>query len=127
MRNPQIMGFRHPESDNGSYQTGLEMWQQPNTPSDVVNEKLEAANKITDETKRKAAIQALIDNNEIARSRLFLGKRWDNSTMLVMNNIKGKARIRMQVAPDDTPKLEFLDSDGNVTQTLSNAPGAMKK
>jgi hypothetical protein len=31
------------------------MWQQPNIPSDVMLAKYEAANKITDEAKRKAA------------------------------------------------------------------------
>src|SRR5712692_8019618 len=57
VKNDQTIGFRHLESDNGTYQTGLEMWQQPNIPGDVVNAKVEAANKIPDESTRKAAIQ----------------------------------------------------------------------
>ncbi|HEX3144387.1 MAG TPA: hypothetical protein VHQ64_10485 [Pyrinomonadaceae bacterium] len=47
VRNDQTMGFRYLESDNGTYQSGLEMWQQPNLPSDVVGAKIEAANKLT--------------------------------------------------------------------------------
>jgi hypothetical protein len=118
VRNDQTMGFRYLESDNGTYQSGLEMWQQPNIASDVMLAKYEAANKIADETKRKAAIQAMIDSNELATNRLFLGKRRDNSTMLVMNDIKGKPRIRMQVAADGTPKLEFLDEADKVIYSL---------
>jgi hypothetical protein len=118
VRNDQTMGFRYLESDNGTYQSGLEMWQQPNIASDVMLAKYEAANKIADETKRKAAIQAMIDSNELATNRLFLGKRRDNSMTLVMNDIKGKPRIRMQVAADGTPKLEFLDEADKVIYSL---------
>ena len=31
------------ESDNGTYQVGIKMWQQPNVPLDVFVEKYEAA------------------------------------------------------------------------------------
>jgi hypothetical protein len=126
VRNDQTMGFRYLESDNGTYQSGLEMWQQPNIPSDVMLAKYEAASKIADETKRKAAIQALIDNNELTTNRLFLGKRRDNSTMLLMSDIKGRPRIRMQVTTDGTPKLEFLDEVGKVIYSLPSSPGTPK-
>lgn len=126
VRNDQTMGFRYLESDNGTYQSGLEMWQQPNIPSDVMLSKYEAASKIADETKRKAAIQALIDNNELTTNRLFLGKRRDNSNELLMSDIKGRPRIRLQVAPDGTPKLEFLNETGKVIYSLPNSSGAPK-
>ena len=127
VRNDQTMGFRYLEGDNGAYESGLQMWQQPNIPSDIMLAKREAANKITDETKRKAAIQALIDNNELTTNRLFLGKRRDNSTMLVMSDIKGKPRIRMQVAPDGASKLEFLDEGGKVIYSLPEENKAGKR
>jgi len=127
VRNDQTMGFRYLESDNGTYQSGLEMWQQPNIPSDVMLAKYKDANKITDETKRKAAIQAMIDNNELTTNRLFLGKRRDNSTMLVMSDIKGKPRITMMVAADGTPKLDFLDEAGKVIYSLPEENKAGKK
>jgi hypothetical protein len=126
VRNDQTIGFRHLESDNGTYQTGLEMWQQPNLPSDVAAAKYEAANKMPDESARKAAIQKMIDNNELATARLFLGKLRDNSTMLVMSDIKGKPRIRMQVATDGAPKLEFLDEAGKVSYSLPHSSSAPK-
>lgn len=126
VRNDQTIGFRHLESDNGTYSTGLEMWQQPNLPADVVNAKYEAASKIADEAKRKAAIQALIDNNEPATNRLFFGKYRDNSTVLLMSDIKGKPRIRMQVSPEGMAKLEFLDDAGKVIYRLPQSSGPSK-
>jgi hypothetical protein len=118
VRNDQTIGFRHLESNDGSYTTGLEMWQQPNIPADVMAAKYDAASKITDESKRRAAIQALRDNNELTTNRLFLGKYRDNSAVLVLNDVKGRPRLRMQVAPDGTPKLEFLDEAGKVIYRL---------
>ena len=122
VRNDQTMGFRYLESDNGTYQSGIELWQQPNIPSDVMMEKYEAANRLSDEAARKAAIQKMIDNNELTTNRLFLGKRRDNSAMLLMSDIKGKPRIRLVVLPDGTPKLEFLDEAGVVTYSLPEVP-----
>lgn len=72
VKNDQTMALRYLESDDGSYESGLQMWQQPNIPSEEVSAKYEAARKITDETKRNAAIQAMIENNELATNRLFL-------------------------------------------------------
>jgi hypothetical protein len=127
VRNDQTIGFRYLESDNGTYQSGLEMWQQPNIPSDVMIAKYEAATKIPDEAARKAAIQAMVDNSELTTNRLFLGKRRDNSTMLLISDIKGNPRIRMVVLADGTPKLEFLDEAGKVTYSLPDKNKGGKK
>lgn len=127
VRNDQTIAFRHLESDDGTYTTGLEMWNQPNLPSDVVNAKYAAANEIADETARKAAIQAMIDNNELTTRRLFLGKGRDNATLLVMSDTKGKPRVRMMVAADGTPKLDFLDETGKVIYHLPEENRAGKK
>ena len=118
VRGDQTIGFRHLEGDDGKYQMGLEMWQQPDVPGDIISSKLEAIRKITDEAARKAAIQEMASKNELPTNRLFIGKSRDNSTVLWMHDMKGKVRIRMQVGNDGTPKLEFLDEAGKVTHTL---------
>lgn len=87
----QSIGFRYLESDNGTYETGIQIWQQPSF-----------------------------------QGRLFVGKQRDNSAVLLMSDVEGRPRIRMQVAPDGTPKLEFLDEAGRVVSSLPGAPGASK-
>jgi hypothetical protein len=121
VRNDQTIGFRHLEGDDGSYLTGLEMWQQPNIPHDVMTAKIQDARGITDAAARQAALQALRDNNELAAQRLFLGKMRDDATVLAMYDIKGRPRIRMTVAADGTAKLEFLDEAGKVVSSLPAA------
>jgi hypothetical protein len=125
VRNDQAVGLRYLESNDGTYQTGLEIWQQPNVPSDVSAANWEATKKITDEAARKAAQQALRES-EGTHPRLFLGKRWNNAAVLQMSDTKGRPRLRMQVAPDGTPRLEFLDEAGKVIAGLPEAPAAPK-
>ena len=127
VKNDQAIGFRYLESDNGTYQTGLELWQRPNLSSDVVDAKYEAASKIADETARKAAIHAMIDNNELTTQRLFLGKGRNNTTSLIMSDIKGRPRIKMSVTADGNPKLDFLDETGKVIYSLPEENKADKK
>ena len=118
VRNAETMVLSYNESSNGTFESGLRMLQQPNIPNDVMLAKQQEARKIPDEAKRKAAIQTLLDNNELTTNRLFLGKYRDNTTLLEMSDIKGKPRVRMQVAPDGSPKLEFLDESGKVFYSL---------
>lgn len=118
VKGDQTIGFRHLESDNGTYQMGLEMWQQPNIPVDLINEKIAVVQKMPDEAARKAAFQKMIDAGELSRNRLFLGKRRDNSTTLEISDIKGKPRIKMSVEANGNPKLDFLDETGKVIYSL---------
>jgi hypothetical protein len=116
--NDQAMGFRYLESDNGTYLAGLQLWQPPNISSDEEAAKAGEARKITDPAQRKAAIQALIDKGQLSVNRMFLGKQRDNSVILEMDDVKERPRIRMLVAPDGAPKLEFLDEGGKVIYSL---------
>lgn len=120
VRGDQSIGFRHLEGDNGAYSTGLEMWQQPNVPGDVLREKYRLVNAITDSAAKQAAIRALRDADEVTSQRLFLGKGRDNTASLVLSDIKGRPRIRLMVAADGAPRIEILDEGGRVTAALPN-------
>jgi hypothetical protein len=118
VRNDQTIGFRYLEGDSGTYETGLQLWQQPNIPGDVMMAQYRAADTISDVALREAALQAIRDKNGITTRRLFLGKWRDNTTLLQMRDIKGTPRIKLMVSPDGTPTLEFMDESGNVTYSL---------
>ena len=127
VKNNESIGFRHLESDNGSYETGLMMWQVPNVPLQVMLDKVSAANAIVDQGLRRAEYQRLINAGEVTTQRFFLGKQRDNSTTLMMSDIKGRPRISMQVTPDGAPKLEFLDEAGNAIYSLPEENKGHKK
>ena len=115
VRGDQTIGFRHLESDNGTYLTGLEMWQQPNVPGDVLTEKYREIQAMVDTAARRKAFQALRDSDQVTTQRLFLGKGRDNTTMLVFSDIKGRPRLRLSVKADGTPAIEVLDEAGRAT------------
>lgn len=118
VRGDQTIGFRHIESDDGTYTAGLVIWQQPDIPSDVGHAKYQEAINLEDETAKTAAIQAMKDNNELTTERLFLGKNRDNTSYLVLSDIKGNPRIVLSVTADGTSKLEFWDETGEVVYSL---------
>lgn len=120
VRGDQTIGFRHLEGDNGAYSTGLEVWQQPNIPGDVLESKYRAVRAIADTAERNRAVQALRDADELTTQRLFLGKGRDNTAMLVLSDIKGRPRLRISVKGEGTPAIELLDELGRVTRVLSN-------
>lgn len=118
VRGDQTIGFRHLEGENGSYSSGLSMWQQPNVAGDILHAKLDSIWAIEDKEIRKAAIQEMKDDNLIMTSRLFLGKSRDDASLLVMNDMKGVPRIVMMVHDTGKPKLEFRDEKGTVIYSL---------
>jgi hypothetical protein len=118
VRGDQTMGYRHLEGADGSYESGIQMWQQPNIPSEVSLAKRDSVMKIEDNVLRKAAIKELKAKNLITTRRLFLGKNRGNAAVLEMLDLQGNTRIALMVEPDGTPKLIFFDEEGEITYSL---------
>lgn len=114
----QTMGFRYLESDNGKYSSGLQMWQQPNIPGDVMLAKIDSVRNMENPEQRKMAWQQLREGGELTTDRLFLGKNRDDYAVLVMQDITGKPRIQMYVTPEGAAKMEFLDDSGEVIYSI---------
>lgn len=114
----QTMGFRYLESDNGKYSSGLQMWQQPNIPGDVMLAKIDSVRNMENPEQRKMAWQQLRERGELTTDRLFLGKNRDDYAVLVMQDITGKPRIQMYVTPEGAAKMEFLDDSGEVIYSI---------
>lgn len=114
----QTMGFRYLESDNGKYSSGLQMWQQPNIPGDVMLAKIDSVRNMENPEQRKSAWQQLRERGELTTDRLFLGKNRDDYAVLVMQDITGKPRIQMYVTPEGAAKMEFLDDSGEVIYSI---------
>lgn len=123
----QTIGFRHLEGNDGKYESGLTIWQQPNIPSTELLSKLEPLYKITDRETRQKEYQKLVDKGEATTTRLFVGKtRDDDATVIRMSDIKGKPRIVISVEASGNPKLNFLDETGKVIYSLPEDAKAKK-
>ena len=57
--------------------------------------------------------------NDHAR-RIWIGRENDDASVVSLMDANGKKRIIMQVAPDGTPTLDFLDAKGNVIRHIAS-------
>lgn len=125
-RNNETIGFQHMESDDGSYWSGLKIWEIPNLTFEERDAKIAEVNKITDENKRKEAMQQLRDNGVFGKDRMFIGRYRNKTAAIEMNDANGKTRIEISVEPNGNPKLEFLDESGKVIYSLPEKVGDKK-
>ena len=118
VRGDQTIGFRHLEGENGTYESGIQMWQQPNVPSEVSIRLRDSVRKIENEEERKLGFKKLRDSNLLTTRRLFLGKNRSNASVLEMLDIKGNTKIALMVDEEGNPKLMFFDDEGKVSYSL---------
>lgn len=58
--------------------------------------------------------------------RVFVGKTRGKSSAVILADAKGKPRIMMLVTPDGQPILKFMNDQGEVIQSLPQAPAPEK-
>ena len=114
----QTIGFRHLESENGSYSSGISMWQQPKIGGEKMMEKLDSVNKIEDKDQRKEAIRALREAGMLTTHRLFVGKSRNDAAMLEILDQMGRSRLAVMVDTDGTPKILFFDENGEISHSI---------
>ena len=118
-RQDQVVAIQY--SDRGtSRSAGLGVWDR--SPDVTVGELVELmlaargeAGPARDSAERR--LQALSASGTLGGSRIFLGSQ-DRNAALRINDTRGRARIRLSVDSADVARLEFLDENGSVVQTL---------
>jgi len=118
VKGDQTIGFRYIENENGKSLNGLQIWQQPNIPGDILKLKLDSVRNIKDEALRKKAVEELRNSNLLTTPRLFLGKSRNDAVMLELLDLKGNTRLVIKVDTGGAPKILFYDESGNVTYKL---------
>ncbi len=64
-----------------------------------------------------------ITTHQQPHQRIHLGRNDDKSASLVLKDTDGHSRIVIQVAPDGSPSLQFLDASGKVISQLPDDAG----
>jgi hypothetical protein len=104
---------------SGKYRTGLQIWDRPETPLDQFISRQEEIAKMPDGEAKAAASKKLQQEN-FSPTRVYVGKNAEKDSEVTLYDASGKARIRMLVTADGTPKLDFLDAAGKVIHSLPN-------
>jgi hypothetical protein len=94
-----------------------------------ITESLEAITRISKlpESQREAELKKFLDTHPGDHPRVILGRARDGGSILQLKDTEGRDRLILRVAPDGTPKLQFLDAAGKVVSelpqnTASSAP-----
>ncbi len=115
----EVIGMRY-NDENGSRTVGLRILDQPDASAEEQKRNFDEARKLPPGPERDALRQ-----QAVAAPRVFVGRSADRSATVTLSDANGRPRLRMSVAAGGEAKLEFLDVDGKVLQTLP-APDAPK-
>lgn len=113
----QTIGISYSESE-GRRTAGFQVWDRPDSSLGELVDKLNAANKITDQGERQKALAAIRSSAPPAPRRLFAGKLPDKSATVALSDANGKARLTLTVGADGNARIEFLDEHGKVVSRL---------
>ena len=112
----QVMGMQYEEAD-GRRIAALHIWDQPDVSPEEQKSKYNAAKPMSPGPEKDELMQQATPHE-----RVFLGRGLDRTAKLTLSDANGRTRIRLVVAPGGEPKLEFLDENGKIVQTLPESP-----
>ena len=117
LKQDQTIGFSYSES-NGRRTAGFHVWDRPDSRLSVLIEKLNAANKIADQTERNAALAAIRATAEPGPRRVFVGKNADRAALVALSDAQGRPRLTLTVDPTGNPRIEILDESGKTVARI---------
>jgi hypothetical protein len=85
-----------------------------------ITEALEAVTRISKlpENQREPELRKFLETHPGDHPRVILGRARDGGSILQLKDAEGRDRLVLRVAPDGTPKLQFLDATGKVVSEL---------
>jgi hypothetical protein len=121
-RQNEAIGMTHGQEGDDK-EDALEVWDQPNVPisADFARD-LVKIQAMSDGQPKKDALKALAERHstEVGHftRRVFVGRTSKDEAAVLLNDRKGKPRIRMAVDSANVATLEFLDESGKVLYSL---------
>lgn len=101
--------------ENGEQMYGFNFFDRPKETIKETIEKMNRINEMEDEVEQKKLMKELDHENP---RRMFMGKTREGDLTIQMNDSVGRERIRMAIDKEDNPKIEFLNSEGEVIYSL---------
>ncbi|AMP15736.1 hypothetical protein CPter291_3501 [Collimonas pratensis] len=66
-------------------------------------------------------MKQLKDEGKLGQRRIFLGMTSDQNSALVLNDAKGRPRMKLLVSAKGQPEIQMLDDTGKVSKTIDAA------
>ena len=125
------IAFDHYESDetvtlrysqnDGRTQQGLMITDRADVPITTVLAKQDSLKAMPAGASRDSAMKAFVENggHPLAARRLFAGRDGDHSSVVSLADPRGRPRLRLMVDSTGAASIQFLDTIGHVTRTIS--------
>jgi hypothetical protein len=106
----QVMVLNAEEMD-GQRHAGIEFVDEPDVPLNLVTDALQLS-----PDQRKSKLRELFGGNNKPQQRAYLGRKFDQSSALELEDAQGRDRILISVAANGNPTMKFLDEQGKVIE-----------
>jgi hypothetical protein len=118
----QTVAIQYGEN-NGQYSAGLRVWDRPDSSLGEVVDKLQTIQKMSDGPEKTQAMQKLRETSGVgAAQRVFVGKTREKAAALTLSDPQGRPRAQLIVDAQGAARLEFLDENGVVIQSIPAQP-----
>lgn len=108
--------------ENGHRKRSFTIWDRPDySILDII--KLMDRIKALPEDRQKAEVTNFLAGREKPQPRLFLGRSDNGAVSLRLNDKDGRERLIIEVMPDGTGSVRFLDENGKETARIPPAQG----
>lgn len=116
----EAVTLRYSEED-GRRQQGLSVTDRADVPITVMLARRDAIEKIPAGPARDSALKAFVENNgqPLAARRLFAGRDPSRSAVVSLSDPMGRPRLRLMVDSVGAASIQFLDTLGHVTRSIS--------
>ncbi len=112
--NDQILVLAY-RDENGRRSYGLRFHDRPDTFP--VDDMVRLTN-MPEGPEKDRLLKELMDSGAFGFERMFLGRNPEGQPTIVLNDSKGRPRLRLSVDSADLPRIEVLDEHGRVVYTL---------
>jgi hypothetical protein len=117
LKQDQTIGFSYSETD-GRRNAGFNVWDRADSPLSDLIRQLNDANRIEDQSARKARLAEISAAAPPGPRRVFVGKNAERAALVALSDANGRPRLTMTVDATGNPRLEFLDEAGKVIARL---------
>lgn len=119
-KNDQVMQFMHYTNNEGNNRYGLQLWERDKDLSlpDILF-KMDSLEK--EGYAYRAKLKYLREQNggkPINEPRMFVGKNYNSETGMFIQDQNGTERLRFYVDSSNQPRIEVLDTAGNVERNI---------
>ena len=119
--NDQIVALSY-DQDGERKRQGLTIQDRPDSLTDRLKEAYRAVESATSKEERDSLVDhyfSRIPRREIAARRLFVGRSWNQSSLVTLSDRDGRARLRLEVDSLGAASIQFLDDAGDVVRTIT--------